>query len=146
MHFCVFVCAHVVALSYGGERFRDSDNMNANMSPVCMYVWRCHTWHCSESLCCSSVCFCPGLTSSCQRGETRRKKMSITTIRVTRQLAACQLNMVVKCHITAAINSKSKSSQSTESSTEIKRPTLPPSGLMVLPRNLAPVVSVLKMQ
>lgn len=61
--------------------------------------------------------------------------MSITTIRMTQQLVASQLNMVVTSHITAATDSKSKSSEGTD--INIKRPTLPPSGLMVLQRKLA---------
>lgn len=43
-------------------------------------------------------------------------KINITTIKVTQQLVASQLNMVVKSHITAAINCKSKASEGTGSS------------------------------
>lgn len=44
--------------------------------------------------------------------------MNITTIRVTQQVAPSQLHMVVKSHITAAMNSENKSSESMDSSTK----------------------------
>lgn len=47
-----------------------------------------------------------------RKDTSKKRKMSTTTIRVTQQLVASQLNMVVKSHNTAAINSKSKSSES----------------------------------
>lgn len=46
-----------------------------------------------------------------RRDKKKKRKISTTTIRVTQQLVASQLNMVLKSHITAAINSKSKSSE-----------------------------------
>lgn len=57
--------------------------------------------------------------------------MSITTIRVTQQLVTSQLKMVAKSHITGAINSKSKKKREL-TGVKIRKPTLPPSGFLVL--------------
>lgn len=53
-----------------------------------------------------------------KRDKRKKGKVNTSTIRVTQQLVASQLNMAVKSHIIAAINSTSKSGECTDSSTE----------------------------
>lgn len=53
-----------------------------------------------------------------EKRDEKKRKVKTTTIRVTQQLVASQLNMAVKSHIIAAINSTRKSRESTDSSNE----------------------------